>query len=72
MNDARFVALWLDPLDLGLFTEAVAAFIAAAAAVAVGLFNLPDQKNLLLREGHIFHLNGKGTGWSIWSRNTVC
>ena len=27
LNEARFVALWLDPLDLGRFTEAVAILV---------------------------------------------
>ena len=40
LNEARFVALWLDPLDLGRFTEAVTIL----AAAAVGLFSLTDQK----------------------------
>ena len=40
MKEARLVALWLDPLDLGRFTEAVASL--AAAAAADGLLSPPS------------------------------
>ena len=61
LNEARFVALWLDPLDLGRFTEAVAIL---AAAAAVGLFSLTDQKSLSLRD----RFSKKGSPWSFPSK----